>query len=222
MDGAEATINLTEGTFTVAELADNLESAINQSSEFSGRTVRVGVSSDQLTLASEAYGSTSAIVVQSGTALTDLGFAGGEADVGQDVEGSFIVNGQTETATGRGRVLTGDENNDNTADLKVEVILDASQVVAGAEADLTVTRGVAANLDKVIGDLVAAETGLFSTLDDGYDTELESLRTAFSRQESLFNSQQEQLIAQFVALETAMSQLQSTSNFLNSQLGGGT
>lgn len=219
VDGAEATINLTEGTFTAAELADNLESAINQSSEFSGRTVRVGVSSDKITLASEAYGSTSAIVVQSGTALTDLGFAGGEADVGQDVEGSFIVNGQTELATGRGRILTGDENNENTADLKVEVTLDASQVVAGAEADLTVTRGVAANLDKVIGDLVAAETGLFSTLDDGFDSELESLRTAFSRQESLFNSQQEQLISQFVALETAMSQLQSTSSFLNSQLG---
>lgn len=218
--GEEVTLTLNEGEFSAEELAANLEATINQSSDLAGRSVRVGIDGGAISLSTEEYGSAATINVVSGSALSDLGFVGGEAGVGLDVEGSFIVNGVVEAATGRGRVLTGDLDNENTADLKVEVTLDASQLVGGPEAEINVTRGIAANLDKVIGELVASETGLFSTLDDGFDRELESLRTAFGRQEALFNSQQENLISQFVALETAMSQLQSTSDFLATQLGG--
>lgn len=220
LSGVEATVFLPEGTFTDTELAANLEATINESTEFGTRNVRVSSQAGVLQIETEAFGSSSSLTVQSGSALADLGFAGGEAGVGKDVEGRFLVNGVVEEATGRGRILSGDEGNANTADLQVEVTLDAAAVVAGVEAELTVTRGVAATLDKAIGDLISADTGLLSTLDAGFDQELESLRTSFDRQQNLFNLQQEQLIAEFVALESAMSQLQSTSSFLASQLGG--
>ena len=220
LSGVEATVFLTEGTFTETELAANLEATINESSEFGSRNVRVSTEGGFLEIESEAFGSSSTITVQSGSALADLGFTGGEAGVGRDVEGRFIVDGEIEEATGRGRILSGDEDNPNTADLQVEVTLTAAQVTAGVEAEMTVTRGIASSLDKTFGDLIAGETGLLSTLDSGFDQELDSLRTAFDRQQDLFNLQQEQLIAEFVALESAMSQLQSTSSFLASQLGG--
>lgn len=219
LNGTEATVFLNEGTFTESELAANLEATINESTEFGARNVRVSVEGGLLEIESEAYGSSSSILVSGGNALADLGFVGGEAGVGKDVKGNFVVGTEVEEATGRGRILSGNEGNDNTADLQIEVTLNAAQVTAGTEAELTVTRGIAATLDKVIGDLVSSESGLLSTLDEGFDQELESLRTAFDRQQSLFNLQQEQLISEFVALETAMSQLQSTSDFLNSQLG---
>ena len=160
---------LAEGTYSATELAEQVELAVNESSEFPGRRVLVGVDGGKLSIKSEGYGSASSLEVQSGTALTALGFAGGETGVGTDVEGQFIVDGEVEVATGKGRVLTGDLDNANTADLKVEVTLEASQVTAGVEAELTITRGVAAELDKTIGDLVASEKGLFSTLDLGFD-----------------------------------------------------
>ncbi|MCR9198421.1 MAG: flagellar filament capping protein FliD [Planctomycetaceae bacterium] len=220
LSGVEATVFLPEGTFTDTELAASLEATINESTEFGTRNVRVSSQAGVLQIETEAFGSSSSLTVQSGSALADLGFSGGEAGVGKDVEGRFLVNGVVEEATGRGRILSGDEGNANTADLQVEVTLDAASVVAGVDAELTVTRGVAATLDKAIGDLISADTGLLSTLDAGFDQELESLRTSFDRQQNLFNLQQEQLIAEFVALESAMSQLQSTSSFLASQLGG--
>lgn len=218
LDGGEATVTIAEGTYTATELAEQVELAVNESSEFPGREVLVGVADGKLTITSEGYGSASSVTVQGGNALTALGFDGGETGVGVDVEGQFIVDGEIEVATGKGRVLTGDLDNENTADLKVEVTLEASQVTAGIESELTLTRGIAAKLDKTIGDLVTSGTGLFSNLDTGFDTELESLRTAFDRQKSLFDDQRENLIAQFVALESAVSQLQSTGSALSAQL----
>lgn len=219
LNGEEGTVILAEGTYTATELAEQVELSINESSEFPGRNVLVGVSGGKLTITSEAYGSAAKVTVESGTALTALGFNGGETGVGQDVEGQFIVDGVVEVATGKGRVLTGDLDNENTADLKVEVTLDASQITSGVEAELTLTRGIASQLDKTIGEIVSSDSGLFSILETGFDSELESLRTAFDRQQSLFDAQREDLIAQFVALESAVSQLQSTGSFLTAQLG---
>ena len=54
--------------------------------------------------------------------------------------------------------------------------------------------------------------------DERFDEELQSLQTSLDRQQELFNLQQESLIAEFVALESALSELNSTSDFLSTQL----
>ena len=218
IDGASATLSLGTGTFTAAELAENIQETINQSTDLKGRSVRVGLVGDRLSITSVAYGSSSSVLIESGSSLASLGFVSGEEDQGQNVAGSFIVDGVTEVATGKGQILTGKSDNANTADLQFQVTLDASQVTSGIEADLTVTRGVAATLESVIGGLLEARTGTLAILDDSFDSEIDSLKTAFDRQKVLFDLQREQLVQQFVDLETAMSELTSTGEFLSTQL----
>ena len=131
LDGAEATVVLNEGTYTRQELADHLESVINNASDLPGRRVSVSLAVDSLKITSDSYGRTSDILITGGTALTDLGLSSGQSDVGQDVAGSFVVNGETESAIGSGRLLSGDPENENTADLQLNILLGPGDVVAG-------------------------------------------------------------------------------------------
>ncbi len=218
VDGTTGTITLDQGTYTRQELANHVESLINGSASLPGRTVRVGLNSDALTITSETYGKTSDLLISGGTSLAALGFTAGTADVGRDVAGTFTVNGQTEVAKGSGQFLTGDPDNATTADLRLRVTLQPSQVTAGVEGELTVTRGLAATLDEVLGDLLQPGDGGLATIDDGFDQQLDSLQVALDRQQVLFDAQQESLISQFVALESSLSQLQTTSQFVSSQL----
>ena len=218
LDGETATVQLNEGTYTAQQLADHLEQIINESESFPSREINVSLSGGALQLTSAKYGLTSDLEVKSGTAVSALGLTVGLKDNGRDVVGSFVVNGQTEAAVGRGRLLTGDPDNENTADLQVQITLSPSEVVAGAEGTLTVSRGLASSLDQVLGKLLDNEDGLLASVDDGFDGQLKSLQTSIDRQTKLFDLQQQSIRKQFQALETAISQLNSTSSYLGGQL----
>lgn len=219
LDGASDTaIKLTHGTYTQTDLAAELERAINGSSSFSGRQASVGQAAGVLTIQSDSYGSTSEIAVTGGNALATLRFAGTEADFGLNVAGSFIVDGQTEVATGRGRLLVGDPDNKNTADLQVRVTLSAAQLQAGADAEITMTRGLGSKMDQVLGKLLDSETGRIKFANDGFDEQIETLQKAIDRQNAFFEKQQQQLIDQFTALESVLSQLQTQASYISSQL----
>lgn len=220
LDGASATVTLTAGTYTRQELANHLQSVINGSSEFSGRQVRVGLSSDKLVITSESFGKTSEVLIESGSALTDLGLTVGQSDIGTDVAGAFVVNGVRETAIGRGRVLSGDAENENTADLQVRISLTSAQVVSGAEAEISVTAGIGATLDDVLSELMAAETGPVANSNKTFTDQIEGIQKSLDRQQATFDRQQAQLLKQFTALESALSQLKSTSSTVASQLAG--
>ena len=218
IDGANIDVTLSSGTYTVSELADELESVINAHPDMLGRSVSVGThNSTFLEITSDSFGSSSQVTIQSGTAFVPLGFGGTENDVGVDVEGHFIVDGVIEQAKGRGRVLSGLPDNDATADLQVRVSLAPAQVVAGVEGELTITRGFGARLDQLIGDLLDSETGRVQTVDDGFTEQIDGIQASIDRQTAVFEDQQQDLIAQFVALERAIGELQTTSSFLASQ-----
>jgi flagellar hook-associated protein 2 len=219
LDGASATdIKIAQGTYTAQELATQVETAINATSSLGGRAVSVGLSGGALTVRSESYGTTSEIAVSGGTALASLGFAGTESDFGVDVAGSFIVDGVTETAKGRGRLLVGDLENKNTADLQVRVSLSASQVQPGVDAELNVTRGIASSLDQVLGRVLDPTTGRMKTINDGFDDTIKTLQTAIDRQNDFFEKQQAKLIDEFTTLESTVGQLQQTAQYISAQL----
>lgn len=218
VDAASISITLAHGDYSRTELADLLNDAINAHPDLIGRAVSVGLEGDALRVTSESYGTASSLNIDGGTALAALGLAGGEADVGVDVAGEFIVNGVAEAATGKGRILIGALDNDNTADLQVQVSLTAAQLGAGNEAELTVTKGVGGKLDALLNQILSSDTGRLAAINNRYNQELESLGEAIGRQNALFEKQQERLISQFVALESALAQLQSTSSLLGSQL----
>ena len=219
IDGKESeTLTLASGTYSQEELATHLQTLINASPELGGRDVSVSVEGGFLEITSLSYGRSSEVSGLNGNALSSLGFNGTESGQGKDVAGSFIVDGVVETATGSGRVLIGDSENENTADLQVRVTLDSTQVGDGVEAELDVSRGITSQLDQYFGDLMNEDSGTVKTVNDDFDLRIESLEASIGRVNAISEAKTQYLIEQFAALERVLSDLQSTSSFLTSQL----
>lgn len=214
------TLTLAAGTYTRDELAAHLESVINADSELGARSVAVSVQGDALQITSDTFGSSSQVTIGTGSALAPLGFDGTETDQGQNVVGNFIVDGVAETATGSGQLLIGDASNANTAGLQVRVSLNQSQVQAGSDANLTVTRGIASRLGQILNGMLDPVDGKLKTVNDGFEDEAETIQQSIDRLNASFVAQQETLLAQFAALEASVAQLQTTSSFLATQLAG--
>jgi flagellar hook-associated protein 2 len=215
-----ASLTLADGTYTRQELADHLESAINGDSTLIGREVSVSFSGNALQITSLVYGTSSRVSSVSGTATSSLGFVGTESDQGQDVVGKFIVNGVDEIAVGTGRLLIGDADNENTADLQLRVTLATSQVQSGVDGNITVTRGLAAKLDLVLNSILDPATGRVKTVNDSFDEQIQDIEETIARQNALVEQRQQSLIEEFIALETAISEFRSVGNFLAAQLAG--
>jgi flagellar hook-associated protein 2 len=216
-----STITLTSGTYSQLDLAREVESRVNANLLPRGRQISVSLASQHLVMTSGRYGSTSEVSVLSGTALAALGFNGTETDVGLDVAGSFIVNGLTEAATGTGQILKGDSGNANTADLNVVVSLTSSQVQAGVDATLSVSRGVASRFDGLLQDLLDPVSGRVQTIEDRFAQLIEDAQRSTKKETKALDDQKTSLLRQFAALETAMSRLKQqgeslTSAFANS------
>src|SRR4029077_10051250 len=120
--------------------------------------------------------------MKSGTALAALGFLGGESAQGRDVVGSFLVNGVTEPALGSGQFLSGNPSNANTADLELRVTLTAAQVGSGLQAPVTVSRGIASQLDKVMTGLFDPINGRLKQITDSFTASLQAISTQETQQ----------------------------------------
>ena len=216
-EDTETTFTIPTGTYSREELAATLESVINNSSADGAVEVNVSLEGDALAITTEAYGSTAQISRSSGTAAAVLGFDGTENDTGVDVAGRFIVNGVVETAVGRGRVLTSEEDNEFTADVQVVVSLSPEQVSSDVEGDLTVTRGVTSQLDLILSEALDPVNGTLKTINDEFDSQIESIDESIDRVNEIVESRREALIAEFAALETTLANLQNTGNIIASQ-----
>jgi len=119
-----------------------------------------GLESETLTLANGTFSPEQLATL----ALDALGLDGSEEGIGQDVAGSFIVDGVVESATGSGRTLIGDSNNENTADLQIRVNLNASQIGNDSEGTLQISRGISSRIDQFFGEILDTEVGTLSTI----------------------------------------------------------
>ena len=219
IDGQQTDVlTLASGTYTQAEIAEQLQSTINSSASLSGREVAVSLEGGSLEITSNSYGRSSEISGISGSAIATLGFDGNESGQGKDVAGNFIVNGVVEAATGTGRILVGDSENEFTADLQLRVTLDASQVGDGVEAEVGISRGITSRLDQFFGEVLNPDTGSINTVNESFDLRVESLEASIERVNEISEAQTQFLIEQFTQLERVLSDLQSTSSFLTSQL----
>ncbi|HRA88572.1 MAG TPA: flagellar filament capping protein FliD [Planctomycetaceae bacterium] len=218
INGTEATVTLASGSYNQQELANLLETTLNSTSSLAGSPVSVGLADTSLKISTKGFGSTSKIEILSGSAMADLGLVAAQSATGKDVVGTFRINGENETATGRGQMLAGDTLNANTDGLQVRVTLSAANISSETDAELTVTRGLGAILNKSLDEMLAAHNGLAATTNTGFDKQLTDLQASMDRQQAVFDRQQEQLSKQFSALESAISSLQSTSSYVSAQL----
>lgn len=212
------TITLADGTYSRSALAQAIQAQINADATLAGRDVTVGLTGNKLTITSATYGSTSEVKIGTGSALAMLGLAGTESGTGQNVAGNFIVDGRTEAANGQGQLLTGRSTNAATADLQVRVALTTSQVQAGSDATLTLTRGVASQLDAAVNALVEPSTGRLKAVYQGYQDRIDDVQKTITRESQAFEARRTALLRQFVALEQTVSQLRSTGDLINSQV----
>ena len=218
VDGTTSTtITLTQGTYTRQALAQQMQTQINNNSALNGKQIAVSLDGDKLKVTSSTYGSTSEVAIGTGTALGALGFAGTESARGIDVIGSFIVDGKVEAATGSGQFLVGTSGNANTADLQVRVTLTPDQVVAGVEGNVTVSRGIASKFDQVLNGMLDPVNGRLKTISNTFQQNIDNLKKAIDKQNKTFETKRESLVRQFIAMETAISKLKSTGDFLGAQ-----
>ncbi len=102
--------------------------------------------------------------------------------------------------------------------LRSAIISVVPGVTSGANRLSAIGVSVAASLDSILDELLDPITGGLKTIDERFDTESESLKESRDRQQTLFDLQRETLIREFVALETSLSELKSTGDFLTTQL----
>jgi flagellar hook-associated protein 2 len=180
-----------------------------------------------LTLKSNGYGSATSLSVVS-TASNAGGTSSGLGDVamthdnpggegglgtgedGLDVQGT--ING--EAATGKGQILTGDEENENTDGLRLRI----TATETGSLGTISLYNGIANAAAGVVGKMTDGDTGAISMETDSLDQRIADLQKVIDEKEAALTRQEEALRLKFNALESTMSQMQSQSSYLTSQL----
>jgi flagellar hook-associated protein 2 len=214
-------LTLNAGTYTQDQLAALVQSKINADDQLRGQQVLVDVDAGHLRIRSRQVGAGSQIAFAGGTALGaggPLGFDGTETASGLNVAGNFVVNGQTETASGAGQVLSGTAGNVHTDGLQVNVTLTADQVGTGAVADLTVSDGLASRLNRVLNAYLDPANGRFKSIDAGYQNDVKVIDQTISRQNDMLSAKKDKLIQQFAAMEATISRLKATGDQMTAQL----
>ncbi len=214
VNGTSRTVTLADGVYTPLTLAREVQTEVNSALSTLGGSVSVSLSGQKLVLKSDRYGSSSGVEIQSGSALSVLGFFGGESSQGQDVAGQFIVNGEIETATGLGQILTGSSTNSNTADLAVQVSLTDSQIQAGSDGTLSITHGIASQLSNVLEALLDPTNGRLKTITNRFAKKSDEAELAITKAQQSLAEQTTALQEQFANMERTISQLQAQSQFV--------
>ena len=208
IDGVSATVTLTAGTYTTSSLVAELQSKINNASEISGAgsSVQVTEAAGVISITSSRYGSASVVNITGGTGKADLLGATPVKTDGVDVAGT--IGGIA--ATGSGQYLTGAGNADG---LKLLI----TGVSLGDRGSVDFKRGYSDRLDTYLESLIGSNGTLDSTtssIQDSIDAVSEDRVALQQRLQSI----EQRIRAQFVALDSLVSQLQSTSSFLTQQL----
>jgi flagellar hook-associated protein 2 len=136
---------------------------------------------------------------------------------GIDVAGT--ING--ETATGFGRILTGDRDNDTTDGLALRIGADADDIAGGSDfGQVSLVFGVGRILDDTLGFITDSFDGTLKTREDAIDDTIENLDDQIAAMERRVEQTRQNLVSKFATLEGTLSNLQSQGDFLTSQLAG--
>ena len=215
LDGKTSTVTLAHGVYSQSQLATTLQTAVNSDTDFNGRSLSVGVLNNQLTFTSATYGSQSQVTIGSADSNAALGLNGNESSTGIDVQGSFVVNGVTETATGNGQFLLGASGNANTAGLQVRVNLTQDQIDAGNDSSVvTISQGIGTQLDNTLTNILDPVSGQLTDIQNGYTAQITALNSRKADETTLMNDQTSRLEDEFTQMEETLQQLQSSTNFL--------
>ena len=210
-DGVAASITLAAGTYVSADsLAAEMQSKLNGTASLTVAGVSVGItqSAGVLAISSARYGSASGITISGGNGAGNLLGASPVTTAGTDVVGT--INGVAALGTGQSLMAA-------VGDASEGLRLTIKGGLLGARGMVDFSRGSADRLNKLAGDLLTTG-GILASRVDGLN---ESIKSIDSRQEA-FNRRMDAVEAryraQFTALDTMLSSLNSTSQYLTQQL----
>ena len=149
--------------------------------------------------------------------IDQLGLADAEF-VGEDVAGT--ING--EAAEGVGRILTGNDENENTDGLGLRVNVTADELAAsGSErGSIDLIYGVGRQLDDTLAFITDTFDGTLKNREKAIDDTIESLDNQVNTLERRVSQARQNLVRKFAALEGSLATLQAEGNFLSQQLAG--
>ena len=164
---------------------------------------------DHLVLTSDYYGSSHNFDISE---TADLFWTGDQTvNNGQDVAGT--ING--EAATGSGQVLTGDDDEANIDGLVIQYTGTAENVDVG---NIAVTFGVAELFDRAMYTITDSIDGYVTAKQESLEDRIEKYETDIEAKEARLQIKMQTMINRFVAMETALSQIQNQGDWLTSQL----
>ncbi len=216
---------LSQRTYSSADdLVEELQAKIDNDKKIGGRGLTVewvddGSGNGHLQFQSSAYGSNSRVELDHGIinpSYEILGLSGGTKFTGNDVAGT--ING--EEAEGKGQVLSGKDDSETTAGLKLRVTFDESQVGEGVTGTVEIVRGVAARMKDQIDSLTRSTTGTFDSRIKGYQSQVEQMADRVEQIDERLALRRIYLLDKFLAMESALREMSSTAEFLSTQISG--
>lgn len=205
-------ISLTQKTYTSnADLAVEMQSRINGDSTLKAKGVSVSVSydTDHFVFTSSAYGAGSKVNITAVNTNTtaDLGLAVGGGSVGKDVEGT--IGGKA--AAGFGRLLTGTEG--DSVGLQVEV----RGTATGGRGNVSFNRGIAHQLNTLIGGFLDASTGSISNRTNELNSSIRNITTQRTTVNERLAVVEKRYLTQFNAMDAIVASLKETGSYLTQQ-----
>jgi flagellar hook-associated protein 2 len=211
-------IALTEKTYTSGEeLAEEMEEAINNEG-FGVEVEWIDLgTTGYLEIHSNTYGSSSTIeldIAPTNSAHDILGLTGGTSTEGLDVEGT--ING--EPASGIGQYLTGDDDNENTAGLKLLITLSQDQLGEGAEGVITFHKGIASIINEKISAYTDPHDGVIKGKKDALQSQIDTIADQIEGMNEQLERKRTSLYMQFTEMEKALAQLQTQQQYLTAAI----
>jgi len=209
IDGVTGGVTLAPGTYTPDSLAVALQAAINGAPAFSAAGIGVTVSQagGVLTIQSNSYGLSSSVSV-SGSAAQSLFGPTPVATAGTDVAGT--INGAP--ALGSGQFLTAAAGS-AAAGLKIQIRGGA----LGARGQVNFSQGYAYQLSAALTNILS-DTGPLAASTDGINASISDIDNQRNALNARLTQVQQNYLAQFTALDTLISNMNSTASFLAQQL----
>jgi flagellar hook-associated protein 2 len=210
IDGIATTVTLAPGAYANASaLGAAVAAKLNATSEFTANNVSVGVDATGGTLVftSNRYGSASNVSFGGNAAGTLVGGAP-VATIGVDVAGT--IGGFA--AAGSGQKLTG-ANGTPVEGLALSI----ASGVLGDRGSVNYSKGFAARLSDAIGSIVGND-GLIDASTDGVQAQIKDLDNQEAALQRRLDQIQQAYYAQYSALDTLISSLKSTGDYLTQQL----
>jgi flagellar hook-associated protein 2 len=214
IDGATSgAIFLDVGSYTQEEMVVELQAKINADETLSaaGKSVVVSLDgSNNIVINSSEYGSNSKVEITAVDVNTaaQLGLSVATGTDGVDVEGT--INGVA--ATGSGQILTAAEGDDSEG-LKIKI----EGIGIGDRGKVTYIEGVAEQLVDKLNSFLEFE-GIVGAKENGLNANLAAITLERTKLDERVETLRSRLARQFTAADILVGQLNSTRDFLKTQL----